>query len=90
MIEPDVLSEDRDKFEQSGGQKYVDKAHRRGKIGWNAGRHIEVAPHYRRRHMALVWTGHGRTVPKIVPRRGSVVHRDLAETVPSGFAGCEI
>jgi hypothetical protein len=90
VIEPDVLSKDRDKFENSGDQKYVDKAHRRGKIGWNVGRHIEVAPHYRRPHMALVWTGHGRTVPKIVPRRGSVVHRELVEKVPSGFAGCEI
>ncbi len=35
MIEPDVLSKDRDKFETSGDARYVDKAHRRGKIGWN-------------------------------------------------------
>jgi hypothetical protein len=90
VIEPDVLSKDRDKFEQGGDQKYVDKAHRRGKIGWNVGRHIEVAPHYRRPHMALVWTGRGRTVPKIVPRRGSVVHRELVEKVPSGFGGEEL
>jgi hypothetical protein len=85
VIEPDVLSKDRDKFETSGDQKYVDKAHRRGKVGWNVGRHIEVAPHYRRPHMALVWTGTGRAVPKIVPRKGSVVHRELVEKVPSGF-----
>lgn len=85
VIEPDVLSKDRDKFEQSGDQKYVDKAHRRGKVGWNVGRHIEVSPHYRRPHMALVWTGTGRAVPKIVPRKGSVVHRELVEKVPSGF-----
>jgi hypothetical protein len=90
IISPDVLSKDRDKFDGTGDQKYVDKAHRRGKIGWNVGRHIEVAPHYRRPHMALVWTGHGRTVPKIVPRRGSVVHRELVEKVPSGFAGCDV
>ena len=37
---------------------------------------MEVVPHYRRPHMALVWTGAGRAVPKVVPRRGSVVHRD--------------
>lgn len=85
FIEPDVLSKDRDKYESAGDQKYVDKAHRRGKVGWNVGRHIEVAPHYRRPHMALVWTGRGRAVPKIVPRRGSVVHRELVEKVPSGF-----
>jgi hypothetical protein len=85
VIEPDVLSKDRAKFESSGDQRYVDKAHRRGKVGWNVGRHIEVAPHYRRPHMALVWTGRGRAVPKVVPRRGSVVHREKVEKVPSGF-----
>lgn len=46
VIEPDVLGKDRDKFEQTGDRKFVDKAHRRGKIGWNVGRRIEVAPHY--------------------------------------------
>ena len=85
VIEPDVLSKDRNKFEASGDDRYVEKAHRRGKIGWNVGRHIEVAPHYRRPHMALVWTGPGRAVPRVVPRRGSVVHRELVEKMPSGF-----
>jgi hypothetical protein len=46
-----------------------------------------VAPHYRRPHLSLVWTGHGRAVPKIVPRRGSVVHREVVAKVPSGFGG---
>lgn len=46
VIEPDVLSKDRAKFEGTGDQKYVEKAHRRGKVGWNVGRQIEVAPHY--------------------------------------------
>lgn len=85
IISPDVLTDDRAKYEASGDQKYVDKAHRRGKFGWDVGRHIEVIPHYRRPHMALVWTGHGRSVPKIVPRRGSVVHREMVEKLPSGF-----
>jgi hypothetical protein len=66
-------------------QKYIDKAHRRGKIGWNAGKRMEVVPHYRRSHMALVWTG--RAVPKVVPRRGSVVHREKVEKVPGRFGG---
>ncbi|NLS97584.1 MAG: hypothetical protein GXX96_36050 [Planctomycetaceae bacterium] len=87
IISPDVLSKDQEKFDETGDQKFVEKAHRRGKVGWNVGRHIEVVPHYRRPHMALVWTGHGRAVPKIVPRRGSVVHRELVEKVPSGFGG---
>lgn len=31
----------------------------------------------------------GRAAPKIVPRRGSVVHREVVEKVPSGFGGEE-
>ena len=85
IISPDVLADDRAKFEASGDQKFVEKAHRRGKIGWDVGRHIEMIPHYRRPHMALVWTGSGRSVPRIVPRRGSIVHREAVEKLPSGF-----
>jgi len=87
IIEPDVLSKDRGKFEETGDQKYVDKAHRRGKVGWVVGRRIEVAPHYRRPHLMLAWTGSGRAVPRVVPRRGSVVHRNIVEKVPSGWEG---
>jgi hypothetical protein len=70
VIEPDVLGKNRDKFEASGDDRYVDKAHRRGKIGLNVGRYIEVASHYRRPHIALVWTGRDRAVPRVVSRRG--------------------
>ena len=85
VISPDVLADDRSKFDQSHDQKFVDKAHRRGKVGWDVGRHVEVMPHYRRPHMTLVWTGHGRAVPRIVPRKGSVVHREVVEKVPMGW-----
>jgi hypothetical protein len=87
IISPDILADDRNKYEATGDQKYVEKAHRRGKVGWDVGKHIEVIPHYRRPHMALVWTGHGRVVPRIVPRKGSVVHREMVEKLPSGFGG---
>ncbi len=90
IISPDVLADDRAKYEANGDQKYVEKAHRRGKVGWDVGKHIEVIPHYRRPHMALVWTGRGRAVPKVVPRKGSVVHREAVEKLPSGFGGGEI
>ncbi len=87
IIFPDDLANGRAKFEVSGDQKFVEKAHRRGKIGWDVGKHIEVIPHFRRPHMTLVWTGHGRAVPRVVPRRGSIVHREAVEKVPSGFGG---
>lgn len=85
IISPDVLSKDRDKFDQTGDEKYVEKAHRRGKVGWDVGRHVEVIPHYRRPHLMLAWTGTARAVPKIVPRRGAIVHRQAVEKVPSGW-----
>ena len=64
IISPDVLTKDRDKFDQTGDQKYVEKAHRRGKVGWDVGRHVEVAPHYRRPHMMLAWTGRAGRCPR--------------------------
>ena len=53
----------------------------------NVGQQIEVMPHYRRPHPALVWTGHGRAVPRIVMRKGSVVHREVLARVPTVFGG---
>ncbi len=87
LITPDVLADDRRKYEESGDRKYVDRARRRGKLGWNVGERIEVMPHYRRPHPALVWTGQGRAVPRIVMRKGAVVHREVLARVPTGFGG---
>jgi hypothetical protein len=85
IISPDVLSADRAKYERTPEARFVDKARRRGKIGWDVGRSIEMIPHIRRPHPALVWTGHGRAVPKIIWRKGSVIHRDVVQKLPSGF-----
>ena len=41
-------------------------------------------------HMTLVSTGTGRAVPRTVPRRGSVVHREMVEKVPSGLEEKEL
>lgn len=61
------------------------KAHRRGRIGWDVGKHLEVIPHYRRPHPALVWTGQGRKIPKVVLRSGSLVHRSKLSEIPTGY-----
>ena len=87
LIEPDILSSDRDRYEnadQETRQRLVDKAQRRGKRGWRLGRAMGVSPHFRSAHPALVWTGTGRTIPKIVMRKGSVVHRKAVTKVPTG------
>jgi hypothetical protein len=84
ILEPDVLSKDRAKWEATKDPKFVDRAQRRGKKGWLVGAHVEVIPHVRRPHPTLVWTGKGRTVPRIVMRKGSIVHRNVVERVPTG------
>jgi hypothetical protein len=89
VIQPDVLAKDRDKFQRAPDEKYIERAQRRGKVGWDVGRKLEVIPHFRRPHLMLAWTGAGRSVPKIVPRRGSIVHRELVEKLPTGFGAEE-
>jgi hypothetical protein len=82
VIEPDVLDKDRAKYELDPSQIIVDRAVRRGKVGWNVGRKIEVSPHIRGPSpIALYWTGKGRTVPLIRYRKGCVVHKELINKV---------
>jgi hypothetical protein len=86
IVEPVVLKDDEDRFEKSGDMTLVDKARRRGNLGWHVGRSIEVMPHVRAAcPAALYWTGEGRKIPKIRFRRGSIVHRKKFSAVPTGF-----
>lgn len=85
IIEPDVLSKDELKYERTKDQKYVDKARRRGKVGWHIGKTFETIPHYRRPHPALYHVGKGRKEQRIVFRAGSVVHREKMTKVPTGY-----
>ncbi len=85
VIKPDVLSKDRANYDWKPTQEIVDRAHRRGKIGWLVGADWEMIPHYRRPHFALRWTGEGRKVAKIVPVKGAVVHRTKLSEVPEGY-----
>lgn len=84
IIEPDVLSKDRAKWEESNDVKIVERAHRRGKKGWLVGARIVASPHFRRPHFGLRWTGEGRAIPKIVPIKGAIVHRKKFTQVPTG------
>lgn len=85
IIEPDVLSADRTKFEETLEDKYVERARRRGKVGWNVGRLVAVSPHYRRGHFALRWTGKGGAVERIVWINSTVVKRKSVTDVPTGY-----
>lgn len=89
IITPDVLSADRDRYnsetDEAWKQRAVDRARRRGIVGWNIGADYEVCPHYRRPHFGIRHTGKGKTVPRIVPIKGAVVHRSRLTEVPTGY-----
>lgn len=88
LIQPQVLSGDTHKLnwaDEERRKQLVDKAKRRGKFAFSLGADIEKSPHFRRPHLATVWTGKGRKIPKIVMRKGSVVHRDKIEQIPTGY-----
>ena len=83
-IEPEVLSADQEKYQKTNDPKYIDKARRRGVVGWSIGREFESCPHFRRPHFALYHTGKGRSIPKILPVKGTIVHRSKMTQVPTG------
>lgn len=89
IITPDVLGKDRERYEhevdEEWKQRAVERARRRGTVGWNIGAEYEVCPHYRRPHLGLRYTGKGRSIPRIVPIKGSVVHRSKLTEVPTGY-----
>lgn len=85
IITPDVLHEDARRYEESGDQKYVDRARKRGKNGWLVGANWETCPHFRRPHLALRWTGKGGAIPKIVSVKATFVNRVKLSDVPTGY-----
>lgn len=89
IITPDVLSKDRSRFDESRDTAIVERAVRRGKIGWDIGREIHCSPHWRRPHAALYHVGKGRTEHRIVFRKGALVKRDDITKVPTGYLADE-
>jgi hypothetical protein len=89
LISPIVLNEDLKKYEHSLDPKYIEKAARRGKIGWDIGKDITVNTHYRNSHLALFWIGEGRATPVIKLRKGSIIHREVIEKLPTGYLAKE-
>lgn len=86
IVEPEVLSDDEDKYEKTKDPKYITKAINRGKYGWNVGKNIEIIPHVRSAcPAALYWTGTGKKIPKIRFRRGCIVHKKKLNKIPTGY-----
>jgi len=87
IVKPEVLEADKLKYEKTRDPKFIEKAKRVGKIGWTIGEESSIAsPHIRSAHMALFWTGPGRTIARIRHRRGCVVRREDITKVPTGYA----
>lgn len=63
----------------------VNKAKRRGVVGWSLGKRMETIPHSRRPHLGVRWTGKGKTIPKLVPIKGCIVKRKKLTEVPQGY-----
>jgi len=84
LFEPDVLTEDKPKFEETRDPKFVEKAIHRNKYGWNIGAHLDISPHWRKPHFALRWTGPGHAMPRIVPVRGAIVRLHSLKDIPTG------
>jgi hypothetical protein len=85
ILKPEILNKDAAKANPENIERLQQKAAKRGKLGWSVGRDLEVVPHYRRPHPALVWTGKGKAIPKIILRSGSIVHREIVGRVPTGY-----
>lgn len=85
LIEPEPLADDQQKYDDNPDQRLIDKALHRGKRGWRVGARLQADPHYRRPHVALRWTGEGRKIPRIVPVKGSIVHRRRMAEMPTGY-----
>ena len=84
-VRAEVLVKDLLKYERTGDQGLVAKAKRRGIVGWSIGEHFETIPHFRRPHFGIRWTKKGRSVPKLVPIKGAIVHRSKLSDVPTGL-----
>jgi hypothetical protein len=58
---------------------------RTGMRGFTVGRDWVASPHVRRPHFAICWTGQGRTAPRLVPVKGSIVRRSELLKIPTGY-----
>jgi hypothetical protein len=89
LVSPDVLTSDRQRWDNKREQALVDRAHRRGKVGWDIGRYLEQSPHYRVPHLCTFHVGAGRQQTVVKLRKGSLIHREVVEQIPSGLSAAK-
>lgn len=87
---PQVLNRDADKAAVATPEELaalIERARSNGKYGFSIGAKIESIPHTRRPHPALYRVGVGRKESKIIFRKGAIVNRKKATTMPTGYQG---
>ncbi len=97
FISPVVLSKDRREYGDTNDEtvrKWLeDRAARRTGRGFDVGKKLQEqkdkSPHWRNPHLALFWTGPGRTIPIIKMRSGAVIQKVSMADVPTGYLGPE-
>jgi len=90
LVSPEPLEADRSKWDATHDPKLLEKAARRGKRCWSIGKHIEVAPGFRRPHFAIRWMGKGGTDPRLRPIKGCLVRREKLAEVPTGYLDIQL
>lgn len=97
IITPVVLSKDQEKYDETEDSDVrhwlEEKAARRSGRGFDVGKKLQfekdTSPHWRNPHLALFWTGPGRTKPIIKMRSGALILKVSMAEVPTGFIGPE-
>jgi hypothetical protein len=84
MVESVILRKDERLRNSDNLSELVARARQKGVVGWNVGAKVQVSPHYRKAHFGLRWTGEGKKIPKVVPIKSAIVHRNLITEVPTG------
>lgn len=86
FFDPDVLSKDAAKYRDDPRPEIVERAHRRGKIGWHVGRAMDYAPSVVLPYFAIRWMGHGADkTPVLRPVSGYVARRQKITEAPTGY-----
>jgi len=93
LVVPDIITDDKRKYQEADESRkkaLVEKAHRRGKIGWEVGKLLEddtreVSAHYRRTHFGFRYVGKGKTQKRLTRIKGTIVHKEKLKEVPQGF-----
>lgn len=89
LLDKVVLNADREAYNKTNDEIFVQRAKDKGIVGWDVGRTLTeraaASPHFRNPHYAIRHTGPGRTIPKLRPIKGSFVGLNKIGPVPTGY-----